>query len=793
MGRHLARLLPSVGLIIAPAAIASGPSGRNGDDRGPPDAMSSPGPGLVWTKLVPPAPREGLIPRAGLQSLLQAGLQAKLCLLDAPAGFGKTTLLGQWRAEAGGGRVAWVSLDEGDNDPARFWVYVAHALGTVEPGVGTAALQALRRPSVDLDRVVLSSLLNDLNEIGSPLVLVLDGYDLVTEPSCHRTLGLFLEHLPVGVHVVLATRVDPPLQLARMRARGELAELRATELQFTGEEAAALLNEAMGLGLGADDLELLAERTEGWAAGLYLSGLSLRDRSDPSAFVAAFHGDHRYVADYLSSEVLERQPAHIREFLLRTSVLGRLSGPLCDAVLETDGSAEVLAEVERSNLFLVPLDDRRRWYRYHHLFAELLRLELGQGEAALVPVLHRRAAAWHGQAGNIDEAVYHTTAAGAFAEAGVLIARHWLAYWRGGRRATLARWLGGLPEEAIMADPPVAYIAAWIGGLGGASRQQTERWLAAVEDDTWEGALPDGISSLAFAAALTRATLLFDDVGRSLQAARRALELAGPEPSPPHWNAQAALGHALYLSGQPAEAQPALEELVRHVSPVQQPFAVITALALLSMLAGDRDDDQTATSFAARAAAAAEAQGLSAEPLCGVAYLAVGRVLTRQGQLTEAEEQLERALELFAIDSMAVRRAHALLLLASVRHGGGDLSGARTLLQQTHELIEQLADPGSLPALLEQSRRALGSASHRPGKVAASLTERELAVLRLLATRLSTREIGRELFVSVNTVRSQIQSAYRKLEVTSRAEAVTRARELGLLSGRPPRTGSHFT
>jgi LuxR family maltose regulon positive regulatory protein len=786
MGRHLARLLASVGLIVAPGAIASGPSGRNGDDRGPPDVISSPGPGLVWTKLVPPAPREGLIPRAGLQSLLQAGLEAKLCLLDAPAGFGKTTLLGQWRAEAGGGRVAWVSLDEGDNDPARFWAHVAHALGTVEPGVGTAALQALRRPSVDLDRVVLSSLLNDLNEIGSPLVLVLDGYELVTETSCHQTLGLFLEHLPVGAHVVLATRVDPPLQLARMRARGELAELRATELQFTGEEAAALLNGAMGLALGADDVALLAERTEGWAAGLVLAGLSLRGRSDPSAFVASFHGDNRHIADYLSTEVLERQPAPIREFLLRTSVLERLSGSLCDAVLETDGSTETLAEVERSNLFLVPLDDRRQWYRYHHLFAELLRLELGQREAALVPALHRRAAAWHGRAGNVDEAIYHTTTAGAFAEAGVLIARHWLAYWRGGQRATVARWLVGLPEEAIMADPPVAYIAAWIGGFAGASKLQTERWLAAVEDDTWEGVLPDGISSLAFAAALTRATMLFDEVGGSLQAARRALELAGPEPSPFHWMAQATLGHALYLSGQPAEARPPLEELVRQVSPVQQPYAVITALAVLSLLAADADDDdQTATSFAARAAAAAEGQGISAEPLCGIVYLAVGRTLARQGRLTEAEEQLERTLELFAIDSMAVHRAHALLLLASVRQGGGDLSGARTLLQQAHELIEQLADPGSLPALLEQSRRALASASHRRGKVAASLTERELAVLRLLATRLSTREIGRELFVSVNTVRSQIQSAYRKLDVTSRAEAVTRARELGLLSGRP--------
>jgi anti-sigma regulatory factor (Ser/Thr protein kinase) len=383
-------------------AVATGGEGRR-----PPDAVSSPDPGLMWAKLVPPALRAGLISRAGLQSLLQAGLQAKLCLVGAPAGSGKTTLLAQWCAAAGEGRVAWVSLDEGDNDPTRFWIYVVEALRTVEPGVGTAALQTLQRQSVDLDRVALPSLLNDLNAIGSPLVLVLDDYNLVTDGACHQTLGVFLEHLPAGVHVVLATRVGPPLQLARMRARGELAELRVADLQFTDEEVSELLNEAMGLALGPDDVERLAERTEGWAAGLVLAGLSLRGRSDPSAFVAAFHGDQRHVADYLGAEVLARQPTQIREFLLRTSVLERLSGPLCDAVLETEGSAGILRELERSNVFLVPLDDHRQWYRCHHLFAELLRLELGQQEAASVPVLHRRAAAWHRQAGNIDEAIHH--------------------------------------------------------------------------------------------------------------------------------------------------------------------------------------------------------------------------------------------------------------------------------------------------------------------------------------------------------------------------------------------------
>jgi LuxR family maltose regulon positive regulatory protein len=733
----------------------------------------------VWTKLVAPAPRAGLLPRAGLQSLLQASLQAKLCLVAAPAGSGKTTLLAQWQAVAGEGRVAWVSLEESDNDPTRFWSYLVAALRTVEPGVGTVALEALGGPSVELERVVVPSLVNDLATVEAPLVLVLDDYHVVTDATCHQSLGLFLDHLPAEVHVVLSTRLDPPLPLARMRGRGELAELRVGELQFTDEEAAALLNGSMGLALAAQDVARLAERTEGWAAGLVLAGLSLRGRPDSSGFIAAFSGGDRHVADYLVAEVLERQPEELRQFLLRTSVLERLSGPLCDAVLETRGSAELLRQLEASNLFVVPLDDRRQWYRYHQLFADLLRLQLGAREPGLVPVLHRRAAAWHQAAGQVDEAIGHASAAGDLAEAGALIARHWATHWLGGQRATVARWLEGLPEEAILADPPVALIAAWSRGFGGASKQETERWLAAAEDAGYGGPPPDGMSSQAFGAALARATLIFDDVARSAGAARRALELAGDQPTENSW-AGSALGQALYLSGQAAEARSRLEDLVARVPASLQPYAVVTALAVLSLLAGE-EDDRDAVSLARRAVATAEAQAVSFEPLSGIVYLALGRALARLGELGEAEAQLARALELFGVDSMGLHRTYGLLVLASVRHGRGDLPGARALVDQARELVEHFTDPGVLPALLEQTEEALGSRPRRRVQTAAPLTERELAVLRLLPTRLSTREIGRELYVSANTVRSHVQAIYRKLGVSSRAEAVTQARQLGLL------------
>ena len=766
----------------------------NGAGRGSSQAVGLPGSGLVASKLVTPAPRAGLIRRADLLSLLQASRQLKLCLVEAPAGSGKTTLLAQWQAAAGGGRVAWVSLDEDDNDPTRFWIYVVEALRTVEPGVGAAALEALRRPSADLYRAVLPGLLNELSRIGSPLILVLDDHHLIANSTCHQSLTFFLDHLPDLVHLVLATRVEPPLPVARMRARGELAELRGADLQFTVEEASALLNGSMGLQLADDDVARLMERTEGWPAGLYLAGLSLRGRQDVSAFIAAFQGDNRHVADYLSAEVLERQPAKVREFLLHTSVLKRLCGPLCDAVLEADGSAGLLEELERSNLFLVPLDDRRGWYRYHHLFGQLLRLELASREPALLATLHRRAAAWHRQAGNLDEAIGHASAAGDFTEAASLIARHWLTYWRRGQRATVARWLDGLPDEAIMANPPVAYVTAWIRGYSGASRQQTDDWLAVVgrngaegslpDGVGSEGSLPDGVSSLAFGANLACAALVFDDLGRSVAAGRRALELAGPDSLQFWWMAQSALGHALYLSGQAAGTQPELEELVRRVPATAQPVAVVLALAVLSLLAGEKDDDHTAMMLARQAALTADTQGLGAEPICGIAYAALGRALARQGQLAEAEVQLERALELVGIDSMAAQRAFALLLLAPVRRGRGDVAGARDLVEQARELIEQFTDSGILPTLLAQTERALAAAPRRPVE-AAPLTERELVVLRLLPTRLSTREIGRELSVSVTTIRSQVQAIYRKLQASTRSEAVAHARELGLLPWTP--------
>jgi LuxR family maltose regulon positive regulatory protein len=760
-------------------------------------------PVLLRTKLRPPPVRAGLIPRARLDGLLDAGARGRLCLIDAPAGSGKTTLLAQWcLADQAGRRVAWVSLDESDDDPVRFWVYIIEALRVVEPGFGEAPLGLLHGSgSADvLTQVVLPQLLNELATSSSELVLMLDDYHLISSSTCHHTLGFFIDHLPANVHVVLSTRVDPPLQLARLRAGGELTELRIADLGFTDAEAARLFHDAMGLDLTPKEAQRLWERTEGWAAGLVLAGLSLRGRADPEPFIASFEAGHRHVVDYLGSEVLARQPDRLRAFMVRTSILQRLSVPLCDAVLEADDSAGLLAELEQANLFLIALDDHRQWYRYHHLFGQLLGLELAEREPELVPVLHRRAAAWYRDAGDEEAAIHHAAAAGEFAEAGALIARHWLSYARRGRIATVQRWLDRLPDDFVTANPPIAVLSAWVGGLGNVSMPEIERWLAAAEASDYQGPLPSGMHSVAFAAALVRAVNTFGDVGRSLRAARRTVEAAGPRGSESHWIGAAALGRSLYLSGQAAEAQAVLEDVADNVSASdRQPFVVINALALLSLLAGDDGDHERAAALAGHAMDLAEAQGVRYDPLTGVAYIALARSAARRGGLAEAEQLLDQALQVLANDSYSVQYAQAMAELAGVRHARGDTDGAHAAIEEARRLITAFADPGMLGSLLDRTERALGRPNSRRRPAATeALTDRELVVLRLLATSLSQPEIARELYVSVNTVRTHIQGIYRKLGVASRGEAIATAREHRLLpdpgplthrDGTPPQDG----
>ncbi|HEV3293073.1 MAG TPA: hypothetical protein VG123_29200, partial [Streptosporangiaceae bacterium] len=408
--------------------------------------------------------------------------------MSAPAGFGKTTLLAGWLAagsavRAGGRLVAWLSLDRGDNDPASFWAYVIGALRTVAPGVGEGALALLRAAQPPAVEAVLTVLLNDLAAVAAEIVLVLDDYHLIDAPAVQDGMAFWLGHLPPGLHVVIASRADPALPLARLRARGELAEIRAAELRFTAEEAAAYLNGVMGLALTAREVAALEARTEGWIAALQLAALSMQGRKDVAGFIAGFAGDDRYVVDYLAEEVLARQPGPVQGFLLQTCLLGRLSGPLCDAVTGQGGGKAMLEALDRGNLFLVPLDDRRRWYRYHHLFADVLQARLLDEQPGQVPQLHRRASAWYEHHGERPAAIGHALAAGDYPRAAGLVELAIPALRQTRQETTVRRWLEVLPDDVVRVRPvlSVTFAGALLinGEIEGVEErlQDAERWL----------------------------------------------------------------------------------------------------------------------------------------------------------------------------------------------------------------------------------------------------------------------------------------------------------------------------
>ena len=425
---------------------------------------------LLETKLYIPRWRPGQVSRPRLVERLDQGTEAKLTLVSAPAGFGKTTMLAEWLAAAPAGErpAAWVSLDQGDNDPSLFWAYFITALRTVHSDLGDGALSLLRSPQPPPIEALLGTLLNEITTIshehstdsGHGFVLVLDDYHVIDAQPVHSGIAFLLDHLPPQMHLVIVGRADPPLPLSRLRGRGELTELRAADLRFTPDEAAAFLNEVMGLDLSAGDVAALEARTEGWIAGLQLAALSMQGREDIPGFIAAFSGDNRYIVDYLVEEVLQRQPERVRSFLLETSVLERLSGPLCDAVTGREDSRRVLEALERANLFVVPLDDRRHWYRYHHLFADVLRAHSMEEQPDRGPTLHRRAAAWFEERGMAAEAIEQARAAGDHETVARLLAANLEEFQRIGQYQSISSWSASLPEAMVRKRPRLALIHA---------------------------------------------------------------------------------------------------------------------------------------------------------------------------------------------------------------------------------------------------------------------------------------------------------------------------------------------
>jgi LuxR family maltose regulon positive regulatory protein len=740
---------------------------------------------VLATKLHPPTIRPGSVVRSLLLDRLAKERWVKVVLVVAPAGWGKTTLVGDWFRTSRESPGAWLSLDSDDNDPMKFWTDVIAALQGATSGFGSGLSSLLAAPGISLTEDFVPRLVNELAELPAQVELVVDDYHLIASDEVARSVTALVEHLPPTLRLVLATRADPALPLARMRVRGELVELRAGDLAFTQAESTALLNEALDLDLAPQDVARLHRRTEGWAAGLYLAGLSLRGRQDRSRFIDAFAGDDRQVVDYLVSEVLDELPVETRTFLLRTSILDRLCGPLCDAVVEGRGSDHTLEEIERSNLFLVPLDSTRRWYRYHHLFAELLEYQLETTEPSLVPELHRRAASWHRRDGDVSEAIDHLISAGDMSEARELVASHWNRYFNEGLSATVESWLDRLPSETVVGDARMCLIKAWLARHLG-SLDEVEPWLEGAERATPRGPLRDEVSSVDSATSLIRAGYrhMIGDLAGATSSARRAAELEST--GTPQWRAvsMATLGANLYWRGEFAASTAVLKEVVPPLRPAPNNLAALWALGCLSAIAARADDLDAAERLVQQATELAVAHGLAEYWVGTTAALVSAQIFEGRGQLAEAEVAAFRSLELARRGRARLEVADALLCLARLREGKGEVPSAREFLTRATETIAACPDPGILAGVVTRTaRRSITSrgGTSAGGMSPGELSPRERDVLRLLATDLSLHQIARELFVSYNTIKTQTQSIYRKLVVSNRAEAVARSRDDGLI------------
>jgi LuxR family maltose regulon positive regulatory protein len=624
--------------------------------------------------------------------------------VSAPAGFGKTTLLAEWLTQSGHGEglVAWLSLDEGDNHPARFWAYVIAALRTVQPTLGESALSLLQSPQPTFE-AALASLLNEIGSAPRELMLVLDDYHMIEAKAIHDGIAFLLDHMPPHMHLVMTSRADPPLPLARLRGRGDLTEVRAADLRFTPEEAAAFLKQATDLDLSAENLSTLEAKTEGWIAGLQLAALSMRGREDVDGFVNSLAGDDRYIVDYLVEEVLERQPASVRRFLLQTSVLDRLNGSLCDAVTEDHDGRTTLEKLERGNVFVIPLDDRRQWYRYHHLFAHVLRARLPDELPGEVAVLHRRASDWYEQDGKSPDAIRHALAAGEFERAAGLIEAVAEATLLRYEPALLLEWLGPLPDSVLQSRPVLSvYHSFALGGVGELEAAETrlhdaEQWLdggsgqaeassvgMVVGDQAAFQALP-GLIALAHAYyAQARG-----DLSVTRQEAARALDLL-PEGAR-LWRAGAdvllALAHA--GSGDLAAAQSAHDAALASLEK-----SGVLALAVGAACDGAafriaRGHLSEANRFYERWLKLVADRGGQAVPGVADLHLGLSALYCERGDLDRARQHLQQGENLGKQAALPETPFRCFVVQARLRQAEGDLSSALALLDAAERLHVQ--------------------------------------------------------------------------------------------------------
>ncbi|MEL7069607.1 MAG: LuxR C-terminal-related transcriptional regulator [Cyanobacteria bacterium J06581_3] len=653
---------------------------------------------LLETKLYYPKWSADLVSRLRLINRIHP--QRKLTLILAPAGFGKTTLLAEWVAAVSTRSVAWVSLDQNDNDPVVFWTYLITALHKNQSSLGGRSLALLQSPQPPPIESVLMTLLNELTAVEEDIVLILDDYHVIETQAIHEGIGFLLSHLPPHVHLMIASRANPPLALARLRSHREMTELRVSDLRFTPDEAAAFLNQVMGLKISAADVSALERRTEGWIAGLQLAALSLQRCEDAADFVAAFSGNDRYIVDYLLEEVLQRQPNHVRRFLLQTAILERLSSSLCDAVTALPGSQRLLETLERNNLFIIPLDNKRQWYRYHHLFAEVLQAHALMEEPEGMSSLHQRASEWYEQNELFSDAIHHALSAKAFEQAADLIEQVWPAMRNRQQEATVLGWIQALPDPLVCTRPAlsVAYGVALLntGQIDGveARLQDAERALAQVKDLTTKQyqSLP---ASIANARAFYAQAL--GDFSGAIAHAQQALTLLPSENDNERGVTAAFLGLAYWTSGDAAAAYQSFAEglrIFRKVGNIQIGICATSVLAQMGLAQGR---------LRAAIAACEQALQLAAQQpvpiLQGVAdlHLVLSELHYEQGELAIARQLLQKGEELRSQGSVSGSDYLWWLVKAQLTAAEGDLDAALAQLQEAAQLYRRSPIPNVRP------------------------------------------------------------------------------------------------
>jgi ATP/maltotriose-dependent transcriptional regulator MalT len=745
-------------------------------------------PVLAATKLHIPALRPGHLHRAQLVGTLLAHADSRVALIAAAPGSGKTSVLSEWHADVRESRpFAWISLDAADNDPVRFWDGVFAALQTIAAEIGGSAQAALHAPGTTITDQVLPLLINDLTKLTEPVVIVLDDYHLIENGEIHAAIGLLVERLPATVQLVISTRSDPPLPLSRLRARGQLIEIRGGDLRFNVTEAGAFLIDVVGLDLEPDEIARLHERTEGWAAGLQLAGLSLRGRGDHRQFIDSFAGDDQQIVEYLGFEVLDNEPSELRDFMIQSSVLERLSGPLCTAVTGNPDSERLLQRLERENAFVIALDSKREWYRYHHLFAELLRRELARTRPGLVVELHRRASEWYRDVGAIHDAIEHATAAGDFGVAIELITTHWYQFLQRGRQETVASWIDELPSETVLDDPNLCLTKAWLGVNTG-RLDEVDRWIEAAGRAAAEQPVGEELPPLESGVASLRAIhrYMSGNVSAAVAAGRRALELErGGAASPWRPVGCPVLGLSLHWHGEREDATQTLLEAVRIARANGNHLAAMHASGGLAAIEYERGDAASADARAAEAIALAEEHDLSEHWASSLSLAVRGQLLDRADEPEAADRVLVRASELARRGVASIEIAYSLLALAGIRQRLGRREEAQRIYEEARNAVARCEDPGILNARLtraaQRSRLASPARAGRTSGRIDALSDAELSVLRLLRSELSQREIAGELHLSFNTIKTHTRNIYRKLGVAERTEAVSRARELSLI------------